>query len=103
MKSGKAGDGGGTIRELRIARAGKKSAPKRSKGNPLRSGLRIERVPDPNTVVLFGATGDLGILNRAGATAAEIRELHDLCIREVQAQAGITLTSEIQFIGEEPA
>ena len=43
------------------------------------------------------------ILNRAGATAAEIRELHDLCIREVQAQAGITLTSEIQFIGEEPA
>jgi len=59
VKSGKAGDGGGTIRDLRIARAGKKSAPKRSKGNPLRSGLRIERVPDPNTVVLFGATGDL--------------------------------------------
>jgi UDP-N-acetylmuramate dehydrogenase len=43
------------------------------------------------------------ILNRAGATAAEIRGLRDLCIREVQAQAGITLTSEIQFIGEEPA
>lgn len=43
------------------------------------------------------------ILNRTGATAAEIRGLHDLCIREVQAQAGITLTSEIQFIGEEPA
>jgi UDP-N-acetylmuramate dehydrogenase len=43
------------------------------------------------------------ILNRGGATAAEIRALHDLCIREVQEQAGITLTSEIQFIGEEPA
>ena len=59
MKSGKAGEGGGTIRNLRIARAGKKSTPKRSKVNPLRSGLRIERVPDPNIVVLFGATGDL--------------------------------------------
>ena len=59
MKSGKAGEGGGTIRNLRIARAGKKVTPKRSKANPLRSGLRIERVPDPNIVVLFGATGDL--------------------------------------------
>ena len=59
MKSGKAGEGGGTIRNLRIARAGKKVTPKRSKANPLRSGLRIERVPDPNVVVLFGATGDL--------------------------------------------
>jgi glucose-6-phosphate 1-dehydrogenase len=59
VKSGKAGDGGGTIRSLRLARAGKKVTPKRSKANPLRSGLRIERVPDPNIVVLFGATGDL--------------------------------------------
>jgi glucose-6-phosphate 1-dehydrogenase len=59
VKSGKAGEGGGTIRNLRIARAGKKATPKRSRANPLRSGLRIERVPDPNIVVLFGATGDL--------------------------------------------
>jgi len=59
VKVGKAGEGGGTIRDLRIARVGKKTAPKRSKENPLRSGLRIERVPDPNIVVLFGATGDL--------------------------------------------
>ena len=59
MKSGRAGDGGGTIRGLRLARAGKKVTPKRSKANPLRSGLRIERVPDPNILVLFGATGDL--------------------------------------------
>ncbi len=43
------------------------------------------------------------ILNRGGATAAAIRELHDLCIREVQRSAGLTLESEIQFIGEEPA
>jgi UDP-N-acetylmuramate dehydrogenase len=42
------------------------------------------------------------ILNRGGATATEIHALHDLCIREVQEQAGITLTSEIQFIGGEP-
>ena len=59
MKSGKAGEGGGTIRDLRIAHKGKKATPKRSGKNPLRSGLRIERVPDPNIVVLFGATGDL--------------------------------------------
>jgi len=27
--------------------------------NPLREGLRLERVPDPHVMVLFGATGDL--------------------------------------------
>ncbi len=27
--------------------------------NPLREGLRIERTPEPNTVVILGATGDL--------------------------------------------
>src|SRR5512140_616797 len=27
--------------------------------NPLREGLRLERVPDPAAFVLFGATGDL--------------------------------------------
>jgi UDP-N-acetylmuramate dehydrogenase len=43
------------------------------------------------------------ILNRGGATAAAIRELHDCCIREVQQHAGLTLESEIQFIGEELA
>jgi glucose-6-phosphate 1-dehydrogenase len=59
VKTGKAGDGGGAIRDLRIAHKGKKAAPKRGGKNPLRSGLRIERVPDPNIVVLFGATGDL--------------------------------------------
>ena len=59
MRGGKAGDGGGTIRELRLAQKGKKAQPKRIAKNPLRSGLRIERVPDPNTVVIFGATGDL--------------------------------------------
>lgn len=40
------------------------------------------------------------ILNRGGATAAAIRELHDLCIREVEQHAGVTLVSEIQFIDE---
>ncbi len=48
-----------TIRELRLARDGKRK-PKESKPvNPLRQGLRLERVPDPCVVVLFGATGDL--------------------------------------------
>ncbi|MGH2465966.1 MAG: glucose-6-phosphate dehydrogenase, partial [Candidatus Limnocylindrales bacterium] len=47
------------IRELREAQGGKRK-PKESKAvNPLRQGLRLERVPDPCVVVLFGATGDL--------------------------------------------
>lgn len=41
------------------------------------------------------------ILNRGGATASDIRELHDACIREVQKRSGVTLESEIQFIGEQ--
>ena len=47
-----------TIRELRLARAGKEPAPA-ALDNPLREGLRLERVPDPAALVLFGATGDL--------------------------------------------
>src|SRR3954447_20343185 len=49
------------MRDLRISREsrrrgdGKRSALQ----NPLREGLRLERVPDPSTLVLFGATGDL--------------------------------------------
>ena len=27
--------------------------------NPLREGLRLEKVPDPCIIVIFGATGDL--------------------------------------------
>src|SRR5215204_2614291 len=49
-----------TIRDERLARGGKR---KRSSAaaavNPLREGLRLERVPDPHVMVLFGATGDL--------------------------------------------
>jgi glucose-6-phosphate 1-dehydrogenase len=48
-----------TIRELRLARAGKKKAAPATLDNPLREGLRLERVPDPAALVLFGATGDL--------------------------------------------
>jgi len=40
------------------------------------------------------------ILNRGGATATEIRELHDLCAAEVKQHSGITLESEIVFMGE---
>jgi len=49
-----------TARELRLARATgrKRSAPKAA-GNPLREGLRLERMPDPAAFVLFGGTGDL--------------------------------------------
>ncbi len=48
-----------TMRELRLARQTKRKPAGRAEDNPLREGLRLERVPDPSTLVLFGATGDL--------------------------------------------
>jgi glucose-6-phosphate 1-dehydrogenase len=50
-----------TMRELRLARSGGQRRRRRRTGleNPLRQGLRLERVPDPSIFVLFGATGDL--------------------------------------------
>src|ERR671911_446153 len=47
-----------TMRDLRLARASARKKPKIEE-NPLREGLRLERVPDPSILVLFGATGDL--------------------------------------------
>ena len=52
-------EGHATIRDLRLGRKTRKPAAKKWAKNPLRAGLRIERVPDPHVVVLFGATGDL--------------------------------------------
>ena len=49
-----------TIRQERLARSGRKRrGPREPTVNPLREGLRLERVPDPHVTVLFGATGDL--------------------------------------------
>jgi glucose-6-phosphate 1-dehydrogenase len=48
-----------TMRELREAREGKRTSKPRPVENVLREGLRLERVPDPCVLVLFGATGDL--------------------------------------------
>src|SRR5262245_34665966 len=48
-----------TIRDLRLERDGKRRPKPKADGNPLREGLRLERVPDPHVMVLFGATGDL--------------------------------------------
>jgi glucose-6-phosphate 1-dehydrogenase len=48
-----------TMRELRLFREDHHRAPSRTMKNPLREGLRLERVPDPAIVALFGATGDL--------------------------------------------
>src|SRR5881396_2351094 len=49
-----------TIREERLARDGKRRRPTHhAEVNPLREGLRLERVPDPHILVLFGSTGDL--------------------------------------------
>jgi glucose-6-phosphate 1-dehydrogenase len=48
-----------TARALRLARAGKRRPAPRTVANPLREGLRLERMPDPALLVLFGATGDL--------------------------------------------
>ena len=51
-----------TMRELRESREGKSAkrpSRARSTANVLREGLRLERVPDPSILTLFGATGDL--------------------------------------------
>jgi glucose-6-phosphate 1-dehydrogenase len=48
-----------TMREVRLAHAAKRKAVPRQLENVLREGLRLERVPDPAVLVLFGATGDL--------------------------------------------
>jgi glucose-6-phosphate 1-dehydrogenase len=50
-----------TIRELRLAHKETRKRRTASKvdSNPLRAGLRLERMPDPHAFVLFGATGDL--------------------------------------------
>jgi glucose-6-phosphate 1-dehydrogenase len=48
-----------TAREARLARDARKRAPARPLDNPLREGLRLEKVPDPFAFVLLGATGDL--------------------------------------------
>ncbi|HYO44494.1 MAG TPA: glucose-6-phosphate dehydrogenase [Candidatus Limnocylindrales bacterium] len=49
-----------TMRHLRMAtETRRRAAAGKPLGNPLREGLRLERVPDPAAFVLFGATGDL--------------------------------------------
>ena len=48
-----------TMRELRLAREGKRASRAKPPTNVLREGLRLERVPDPAILVLMGATGDL--------------------------------------------
>src|SRR6476661_9546027 len=57
--SPRAKDAPRTMRDLRESRQGKRKAAPRQDDNPLREGLRLERVPDPSVLVLFGATGDL--------------------------------------------
>lgn len=48
-----------TMKELRESRLGRRSSKSKPVENVLREGLRLERVPDPSVLVLFGATGDL--------------------------------------------
>ena len=48
-----------TMKDLREARLGKKPSRSKREENVLRDGLRLERVPDPSILLLFGATGDL--------------------------------------------
>jgi glucose-6-phosphate 1-dehydrogenase len=57
--SPRAKDAPRTMKDVRIARQGKKKPSPKQEDNPLREGLRLERVPDPSTLVLFGCTGDL--------------------------------------------
>jgi glucose-6-phosphate 1-dehydrogenase len=48
-----------TMKELRLAHQGRRPSKAKPLENVLREGLRLERVPDPSILVLFGATGDL--------------------------------------------
>ncbi len=48
-----------TMKEVRLARKGRKPSRTKPLENVLREGLRLERVPDPSVLVLFGGTGDL--------------------------------------------
>ncbi|MEJ7695335.1 MAG: glucose-6-phosphate dehydrogenase [Candidatus Limnocylindrales bacterium] len=48
-----------TMKALRTSRVGKRPSRAKPAENVLREGLRLERVPDPSLLVLFGATGDL--------------------------------------------
>ena len=48
-----------TARQLRTEGASRRRRKVEADINPLRAGLRLERVPDPCAFVLFGATGDL--------------------------------------------
>ena len=48
-----------TMKELRESRQGKRASRAKPLENVLREGLRLERVPDPCILLLFGATGDL--------------------------------------------
>jgi glucose-6-phosphate 1-dehydrogenase len=48
-----------TMRHLRETRQGRRPSRAKPTENVLREGLRLERVPDPCILVLFGATGDL--------------------------------------------
>ena len=48
-----------TMKGMREARAARKAPRSKAATNVLREGLRLERVPDPSVLVLFGATGDL--------------------------------------------
>ncbi|HEX5825555.1 MAG TPA: glucose-6-phosphate dehydrogenase [Candidatus Limnocylindrales bacterium] len=57
--SPRAKDAPRTMKDVRLARAGKRKPAPKQEDNPLREGLRLERVPDPGILVLFGSTGDL--------------------------------------------
>ena len=48
-----------TMKDMRLAHQGRKTSRTRPVANVLREGLRLERVPDPSVLVLFGGTGDL--------------------------------------------
>ncbi len=48
-----------TMKALRLRRQAKRPSRSKPVENVLREGLRLERVPDPSMLILFGATGDL--------------------------------------------
>ncbi|MEA2609210.1 MAG: glucose-6-phosphate 1-dehydrogenase [Chloroflexota bacterium] len=57
--SPRAKDAPRTMKDLRLSHQNRKSSKAKPIENVLREGLRLERVPDPSILVLFGGTGDL--------------------------------------------
>ncbi len=72
-------------------------------GIPASAGALIDRAGLKGHVIGGASVSTVHanfIVNRGGATAAEIRQLIDLCKDSVRARFGVTLREEIRYLGD---